>query len=42
MNWQTSERKTTANSSYPKGGVLSFTDTFVQAESLVVKSTLLG
>ena len=33
----TRERKTTANSTYPKGGVSCFADTFVQAGSSVLR-----
>jgi len=31
-----------ANSSYPKGGVLCFADTFVQAESSVLRMKFCG
>ena len=36
----TTERKATHNSTYPKGGVLCSADTFVQAESLVLRMKL--
>jgi len=40
-NW-TSKRKTGYNSTYPKGGVWCFADTFVQAESSVLRMKFRG
>jgi len=36
------ERKTAYNSAYPKGGVSCFADTFVQAESSVLRMKFCG
>jgi len=36
------ERKTAYNSTYPKGGVSCFADTFVQAESSVLRMKFCG
>jgi hypothetical protein len=33
---------TTANNTYPKGGVSLFADTFVKAESLVLRTKFIG
>ncbi len=38
----TDERKTTGNSTYPKGGVSCSSDTFVQAESSVLRMKFCG
>ena len=38
----TREEERTANSTYPKGGVSCFADTFVQAESLVLRIKFSG
>ena len=38
----TDERKTTGNSTYPKGGVSCSADTFVQAESSVLRMQFCG
>ena len=38
----TAERKTAYNSTYPKGGVWCFADTFVQAESSVLRMKFRG
>jgi len=44
MNRQLHDRKEgrSANSTYPKGGVSFFADTFVQAESLVLRMNFSG
>ena len=44
LDRQTIDRKEqrTANSTYPKGGVLCFADTFVQAESSVLRMKFSG
>jgi hypothetical protein len=36
------DRRATDNSTYPKGGVSSFADTFVQAESSVLRMKFSG
>jgi hypothetical protein len=38
----TMRRRATANSTYPKGGVSCFADTFVQAESSVLRMKFSG
>ncbi|WP_200876111.1 hypothetical protein [Schleiferia thermophila] len=38
----TKSRSTTANSTYPKGGVWCFADTFEQAESSVLRMGFCG
>ena len=39
---RTTEEITTPNSTYPKGGVSCFADTFVQAESSVLRMKFSG
>ena len=38
----TTERTAAGNSTYPKGGVSCFADTFVQAESSVLRMNICG
>ena len=42
MNYLTDREARTANSTYPKGGVSCFADTFVVAESLVFQIKFSG
>ena len=43
MDWTTDERRTTTgNSTYPKGGVSCFADSFVVAQSSVLRMKFSG